>query len=106
MPKPDEIPALVKRVAQALPVERPKLNAPVTVKDGATTRAQMEKVNSDQSVECRIMNQRDGWGAQPSERNAATQVGGFAGLNSALTFTRIAASPFSHSNYMKSRRVG
>ena len=68
MPKPDEIPALVKRVAQALPVERPKLNAPVTVKDGATTRAQMEKVNSDQSVECRIMNQRDGW--VPSLRSA------------------------------------
>jgi hypothetical protein len=52
------------------------------------------------------MNARDGWGASPSERNRAGQVGGFAGINAELTFSRIAASPFGGSNYMKSRRVG
>jgi len=73
--EPEEVPALVARVQPAaqIPLERPK-PVPPQVKDGATTKAQMDRINADKSLEYRIMNDR---GARfepvPSDRNAASQ---------------------------------
>jgi hypothetical protein len=104
-PDADEtIPALVARVRLPPPAPRvdggpPQLNA--------ITQADTARLNEDRSVEYAVMNAPDGWGAQPSERNRAGQhAPSFAGLNSDLTFSRIAASPFAGSSYMRSRKVG
>ena len=107
MSEPEEkeaVPRLVAQVKLATPAPRvdggpPQLNA--------ITQADTARLNEDRSVEYAVMNAPDGWGAQPSERNRAGQhAPSFAGLNSDLTFSRIAASPFAGSSYMRSRKVG
>jgi hypothetical protein len=103
MPKPVKTPALVKRVAkeQSKPLTREQAMDIAARK----TAAEMDRVNSDRSIEYRIMNERDPWGAQPSERNAAPGGGALADLNADLTFAR-AGSRYGHTNFMRSRRVG
>jgi hypothetical protein len=102
--KPVEtIPALVARVKLETP--EPRVNGGPPVPNNVT-QADVDKLNQDKGVEYAIMNAPGGWGAQPSEKNRAGQVGGFAAINSDLTFTRISTSSFGGSNYMKSRRVG
>jgi hypothetical protein len=103
-PDAETIPALVARV------RLPPMPAPARVNGGPpklnnVTAADIARLNADRSIENRVMNQRDAWGAAPSERNRIGQVGGFAGINADLTFSRIAASPFGNSSYMRSRRT-
>jgi hypothetical protein len=102
-----KIPKLVAQVKLAAP-SAPKQNAPVVARSGAETMAAMDRINSDKSVEYRIMNQRDErnpLAPVPSEGNAAPQGVSFANLNNGLTFERIAGT-HAHTNYVKSRRVG
>jgi hypothetical protein len=104
--KPAEtIPALVARVQ--LPSQSPRARGdggrPVP---NSVTAADIARLNADRSIESKIMNQRDGWGAKPSERNRVGQVGGFAGINAGLTFSAISTSSFANSSYMRSRKVG
>jgi hypothetical protein len=104
-PDADEtIPALVARVQ--LKTQEPRVNGgPPRLNN--ITQADVDKLNQDKTIENKVMNAPDGWGATPSERNRAGQhAPSFAGLNSDLTFSRIAASPFADSNYMRSRKVG
>jgi hypothetical protein len=104
MSEPEEaVPTLVAQVK--LPSLSPRVNGGPPVPNNVT-QADVDKLNQDKGVEYAIMNAPHGWGARPSERNRAGQVGGFAGINADLTFTRIAASPFAGSSYMRSRRIG
>jgi hypothetical protein len=104
MSEPEEaVPTLVARVKLEAPEPRvnggpPRLNA--------ITQADINRLNEDRSIENKVMNAPDGWGASPSERNRTGQVGGFAGINAGLTFSAISTSNFAGSNYMKSRRIG
>ena len=101
--KPTEtIATLVARVQ--LPPALPRVNGGPP-KLNNVTAADIARLNADRSIENKIMNARDPWGAQPSEKNRASQMS-FASLNEGLTFTGISTSPYSNSNYMKSRRVG
>ena len=102
-PDADEtIPALVARVQ--LKTQEPRVNGgPPRLNN--ITQADVDKLNQDKTIENKVMNAPDGWGATPSERNRIGQVGGFAGINADLTFSRIAASPFGNSSYMRSRRT-
>ena len=100
--EPEEVPALVARVQPAaqIPLERPK-PVPPQVKDGATTKAQMDRINADKSLEYRIMNDR---GARfepvPSDRNAASQ-----GVNLFdMTFSQYGEQRFGGNPYVRSRR--
>jgi hypothetical protein len=64
--------------------------------------AKMDRINSDRSIEYRIMNERDPnpLGPQPSEKNRASQ-----GVNLFdLTFSQAGESQFGNSNFMRSRR--
>ena len=73
--EPEEVPALVARVQPAaqIPLERPK-PVPPQVKDGATTRAQMDHVNADRTIENKVMTERGArFEPSPSDRNAASQ---------------------------------
>jgi hypothetical protein len=72
----------------------------------AITQADINRLNADTTIENKVMNAPDGWGATPSERNRAGQVSGFAAVNAGLTFSAISTSSFAGSAYMKSRRVG
>ena len=101
--EPDKIPALVARVT--LPAESPRVDGGPPVPNNVT-QADINALNADRSIEDKIMNQRDGWGPQPSTKNRTGQVGGFAGINAGLTFSAISTSNFAGSNYMKSRRIG
>jgi hypothetical protein len=68
--------------------------------------AKMDRINSDKSIEYRVMNEPDPnpLGPVPSEGNRAPQAS-FASLNEGLTFSGISASSFAGSNYVKSRRT-
>jgi hypothetical protein len=106
-PKPVKTPALVKRVAQEQPQPKPLTREQLTDIAARKTAAEMDKVNYDKSIEFRIMNERDinPLAPQPSERNAASQVGTLADLNVDMTFAR-AGGKYAHTPYMRSRRVG
>jgi hypothetical protein len=79
---------------------------PPVARSGDETKAAMDRVNNDRSIENRIMTERGPrFEPQPSDRNAAS-TGGFAGINADLTFSRIAGTQFGSSNYIRSRRVG
>jgi hypothetical protein len=72
----------------------------------ARTFAEMDRVNSDRSIEYRIMTEAGArFEPQPSQGNSGSQAGGFAGVNSDLTFAR-AGARYGHTSYMRSRRVG
>jgi hypothetical protein len=102
-PDAETIPALVARVQ--LKTQEPRVNGgPPQL--NSITQADINRLNEDRSVEHAVMNAPDGWGATPSEKNRTGQVGGFAAVNADLTFSRIAASPFAGSSYMRSRRIG
>ena len=101
--EPDKIPALVARVR--LPSQSPRVNGGPPQLNNVTA-ADIARLNADRSIENKVMNAPNGWGATPSERNRAGQVGGFAGINAGLTFSAISTSPFANSAYMRSRRVG
>jgi hypothetical protein len=104
MSEPEEaVPALVARVKLEAPAPRVNGGPP---QPNAITQADINRLNADKTIENWVMNAPGGWGAQPSEKNRTGQVSGFAGINADLTFSRIAASPFAGSNYMRSRRVG
>jgi hypothetical protein len=114
MPRPEtseaEVPKLVARllkpVAQ-IPLEPQPKPVPPVARSGAETKAAMDRVNNDRTIENQVMNQRGPRHApQPSEKNNQSQAGGFAGIKADLTFSRISTSSFAGSNYMKSRRVG
>jgi hypothetical protein len=104
-PKPVKTPALVKRVAQKIepkPLTREQLLDIAARK----TFAEMDAVNNDRSLEYRIMSEGGGrFEPQPSEKNSGSQAGGFAGINSDLTFSR-AGAQYGHTTFMRSRRVG
>jgi hypothetical protein len=55
----EKVPALVARVQPAaqIPLERLK-PVPPQVKDGATTKAQMDRVNGDRTIENKVMTER------------------------------------------------
>jgi hypothetical protein len=106
MSEPEEaVPALVARVKLEPPV-------PLRVNGGpprlnTITQADIARLNADKTIEHRVMNDRSRrLEAQPSEKNNQSQAGGFAGVNAALTYTRIAASPFGNSSYVRSRKIG
>jgi hypothetical protein len=106
MPKPTKTPALVKRVAQKAqpkPLTREQLMDIAARK----TFAEMDRVNSDRSIEYRIMTEGGGrFEPQPSEKNCVPGGVTIADLNADLTFSRVAGTPFGGSTYMRSRRVG
>jgi hypothetical protein len=104
MSEPEEaVPKLVAQVTLEPPAPRINGGAPVP---NNVTQADINRLNADKTIENKVMNAPDAWGAAPSERNRAGQVGGFAGINAGLTFSAISTSRFADSNYMKSRRVG
>jgi hypothetical protein len=103
--KPAEtIPALAARVQ--LPPEPPRVNGgPPRLNN--ITQADIDRLNADKTIEHRVMNDRGRrFEPAPSEKNNQSQAGGFAGINADLTFSRIAASPFGSSSYVRSRKVG
>jgi hypothetical protein len=103
-PDADEtIPALVARVQ--LKTQEPRVNGGPP-KLNNVTAADIARLNADRSIENKIMNQRDAWGAEPSEKNRPGGQASFASLNEGLTFAAIGASPYRNSSYMRSRRVG
>ena len=100
--EPEEVPALVARVQPAaqIPLERPKPVPPVA-RSGAETKAAMDRVNNDKTIENRIMTER---GARfepvPSDRNAASQ-----GVNLFdMTFSQYGEQRFGGNPYVRSRR--
>jgi hypothetical protein len=103
MPKKsaETIPALVKRVAKEQSKPKPRINGGPPQPNQAAADA----LKQGTSIEHVIMNQRDPWGAQPSEKNRQSQGGPLADLNNDLTFAR-AGSRYSHTDFMRSRRVG
>jgi hypothetical protein len=103
-PDAEAVPALVARLAPVPPPQARVNGGPPKLNN--ISQADIDKLNSNRSIEQRIMNERNGWGPTPSERNRAGGPPSFASLNEGLTFTAIAASPYSGSAYMKSRRVG
>jgi hypothetical protein len=63
--------------------------------------AAMDRINSDRSIEFRIMNERGPrFAPQPSERNGSSQA---SFTNDALRFSRVGGD-FANSLYMRSRR--
>jgi hypothetical protein len=98
-----EVPALVARltpVAQIPSEQRPKPVPPVA-RSGAETKAAMDRVNNDKTIENRIMTER---GARfepvPSDRNAASQ-----GVNLFdMTFSQYGEQRFGGNPYVRSRR--
>jgi hypothetical protein len=101
--QPEEVPVLVAQVKLEAPEPRvnggpPQLNA--------ITQADIDRLNADKTIEHRVMNDRGRrFEPAPSEKNNQSQAGGFAGINADLTFSRIAASPFSGCSYVRSRRT-
>jgi hypothetical protein len=98
-----EVPKLVARM-----LARAKLAPPAPRVNGGPpqpNQAAIDALKPGTSVEEVIMNQRDPWGAQSSEKNRQSQGGPLADLNNDLTFAR-AGSRYSHTDYMKSRRIG
>jgi hypothetical protein len=102
-PDAETIPALVARVH--LPPVPARVNGGAP-QPNVITQADIDRLNADKSIENKVMNAADGWGATPSERNRTGQVGGFAGINAGLTFSAISTSSFAGSAYMRSRTVG
>jgi hypothetical protein len=102
--EPEEVvPRLVARVQ--LPSQSPTVNGGPP-KLNAITQADINRLNADKTIENKIMNQRDGWGAKPSDKNRPGGPASFASLNEGLTFAALGASPYSNSNYLKSRQIG
>jgi hypothetical protein len=104
--KPAEtIPTLVKRVAQQSK-PKPLTREQLMDQRAAADFAHLAKINSDRSIEYRIMNEPGGrFEPQPSERNAAAGGGTIADLNADMTFAR-AGARYGHTTFMRSRRVG
>jgi hypothetical protein len=68
--------------------------------------AKLNRINSDRSLEYKIMNERDltnPLGPVPSERNRALSG---AVPSADLTFSQAGATGFANCNFMRSRRVG
>jgi hypothetical protein len=99
----EEVPTLVARVKPAAQIPlgpRPKPVPPVA-KDGATTKAQMDRVNSDKSIESQIMNDRGRrFEPQPSEKNSASQAVNIFDM----TFSQYGERHFGGNAYVRSRR--
>jgi hypothetical protein len=85
------------------------LPAPVKTREqlmderAAADFAKMDRINSDRSVEFRVMNERDPnpLGPVPSEKNRASQA---TFTNADLTFSQVGESRYGGGNYMRARR--
>ena len=97
--------ALVARltpIAQIPSEQRPKPVPPVA-RSGAETKAAMDRINADKSIEHRIMNDRGRrFEPQPSDRNAASQAVNLFDM----TFSQYGEARFGGSAFMRSRKVG
>jgi hypothetical protein len=85
------------------PPSKPLTREQIMDQRAAADFAKMDRINSDRTVEYRVMNERDPnpLGPVPSERNRASQA---VFTNSDLTFSQVGESHFGGSNYMRSRR--